>query len=253
MADARFATCTNVEVLGPDTRAFSFTSDEAVGFTGGQYLIADTGLVVANGKAVKRAYSFVSRDREQHRFVLASQRLPEGPGSNFLHGLAAGDRLKWSGPWGKLAPRSPDPSRTSARTLVLATDTGITAALGVVSGERFAPHLSATRFVWMRTDARDFLPDEWVRARLPLGLALEIAPVPPPPHPERLAHVLSWLAGELVPGRLGAAFLTGDGAINYAILDRLVALGLPLTRDDVESFFNYPKKPAVTVTKADIA
>jgi hypothetical protein len=274
MADARYATCTNVEVLGPDTRALTFTCEESVGFSGGQYLIVDTGLVTSTtstttsaGKAIKRAYSLVSRDHEQHRFVLASKRLPGGPGSGYMHDLKIGDRLKWSGPWGKLTPpppttaptpespaaihavpalphNQPPASNLPRRTLVLATDTGVTAALGLVSGQRFASLLPHTRFLWLRPDSRDFLPDQWVRARLPVGLALEIAPIPPPSHPERLAHVTTLLADELVPGRLGGAFITGDGAINYALLDRLVTNGLPLTRDNVESFFNYPKKAA---------
>jgi ferredoxin-NADP reductase len=36
----------------------------------------------------------------------------------------------------------------------------------------------------------------------------------------------------------------GDGAVNYALLDDLVAAGVPATRDSVESFFNMPQKSA---------
>jgi hypothetical protein len=48
----------------------------------------------------------------------------------------------------------------------------------------------------------------------------------------------------LAPGRIARAFVAGDGAVNYALLDDLVAAGVPATRDSVESFFNMPKKSA---------
>ena len=38
--------------------------------------------------------------------------------------------------------------------------------------------------------------------------------------------------------------IEGDGAVNYALLDDLVAAGVPATRDSVESFFIMPKKSA---------
>jgi ferredoxin-NADP reductase len=38
------------------------------------------------------------------------------------------------------------------------------------------------------------------------------------------------------------AFVCGDGAVNYALLDDLVAAGVPATKDHLESFFNMPKK-----------
>ncbi|HEY0713337.1 MAG TPA: FAD-dependent oxidoreductase [Polyangia bacterium] len=253
MADARYAICTDVEILGRDTRALTFRCDDAVGFAGGQYLIVDTGEIAASGRAIKRAYSIVSRDREQHRFVLASRRIGDGAGSGYMHRLAPGDQLKWSGPWGKLphqiegVAQTLAASPTQTRALVLATDTGITAALGLVSGEGFLPLVAYTHFIWLRPAGDEFLPDEWVRARLPPGLALEIASLPPVGHPERVAHVSTWLTMRLGadhPRNLAGAFVTGDGAVNYAELDRLVAAGLPLTRDHVESFFNHPKKAA---------
>ena len=43
-------------------------------------------------------------------------------------------------------------------------------------------------------------------------------------------------------GPLGQAFSSGDGAVNYALLDDLVAAGVPASRDSVESFFNMPKR-----------
>jgi ferredoxin-NADP reductase len=245
MALPRFATLTAAEIIAPDTRVLTLElrGDEPLGFSGGQYLIVDTGLVAASGKAVKRAYSFLSGDDDQRCFTLASKRLPAGPGSGYLHELPVGAEVKFSGPWGKMRPAELD-----GRTLVLATDTGVTAALGLVRGQRYAPLLPRTRLVWLRADPGYFLPEDFVRARLPAGLgALEIGTLPPVGHPERVAHVRARLADDLGPARPGGpalaqAFIAGDGIINYALLEDLNAAGVPATRDHVESFFNMPKK-----------
>jgi len=74
---------------------------------------------------------------------------------------------------------------------------------------------------------------------------VRFASLPPIGHPERVPHVRALLAAELArPGGLARGYLSGDGAVNYALLDDLVAAGVPATRDSVESFFNMPKKSA---------
>jgi ferredoxin-NADP reductase len=243
MAVPRFARLTAATALGPDTRLLELelAGDEPLGFVGGQYVIVDSGLVLPNGKAAKRAYSILSADSDQRRFQLASKRIPGGLGSGFLHELPAGAEVKFSGPWGKLHP----PDGAAGPTLVLATDTGITAALGLVCGRRFQALLATTALLWLRTSPGYFLPEDLVRARLPGALAsADVGDLPPIDHPERVPWVRVRLRGLVQPGRLGQAFIAGDGAVNYALLDDLVAAGVPATRDSVESFFNMPKKAA---------
>jgi ferredoxin-NADP reductase len=240
MATARFATVRAIETFAEGTRALTVEASEPLGFVGGQYIIVDSGLVADNGKAIKRAYSLCSSDEHQMTFTLASKRITAGPGSAYMHGLRVGDTLKFSGPWGKMVP--PANVAADARTLVLATDTGITAALGLVRGQRFAPLRPRTRLLWLRTSSSYFLSDEHVRAQLPADLGtVELLPVPPPPHPERLAHVKAAIGLDLEDGQVQHVFFAGDGAVNYALLDHYVARGLPATRDNVDSFFNYPK------------
>jgi hypothetical protein len=48
----------------------------------------------------------------------------------------------------------------------------------------------------------------------------------------------------LLEAGIAQAFLAGDGAVNYALLDDLIAAGVPASRDSVESFFNMPRKSA---------
>jgi hypothetical protein len=257
MALPRFARVTSIEPFGADTRRLDLElCDEGpLGFVGGQYIIVDTGLVAASGKAVKRAYSILSADQHQRRFTLATRRLSpgserpgppiEGLGSGYMHGLAVGSEVKFSGPWGKMRPAEGDAAASGAGwTLVLATDTGVTAALGLLSGQRFAPLLPHTRFLWLRTGPAYFLPDAFVLAGLPPTLAsAEIAALPPIGHPERVAYVRARIEAPWTrqPPPV-AAFIAGDGLINYALLDDLVAAGVSATRDNLESFFNMPRK-----------
>jgi ferredoxin-NADP reductase len=239
MATARSARVIGVEQISDDTRLVELEMPEPLAFIGGQYVIVDSGRVLPSGKAVKRAYSLVSCDAEQRRFQLAVKRLGEGPCSSFVHELPLGAEIRFSGPWGKMFPAE----GASGATLVLSTDTGVSAGLGLVQSVRFAPLVAGTTFVWLRTAPDYFLPDDVVRARVPAGCAeLRIERVPAIDHPERVAFVRALVAARLARGPIAQAFIAGDGAVNYALLDDLVAAGVRATRDSVESFFNMPKK-----------
>lgn len=239
MAIARRARVAAARRIEADTRLLELVPAEPLGFTGGQYIIVDSGLVLDSGKAVKRAYSLLTDDGEQGRLELAVKRIPGGPCSGFVHRLEVGAEVSFSGPWGKLYPAE----RATGRALVLATDTGVTAALGLLRSARFEPLLRSATFVWLRAEPGDFLPDAFVRERIPAACrTVEIGPVPPIGHPERIPHARRLLADLLARAPLAHGFLAGDGAVNYALLDDLVAAGVPATRDSVESFFNMPRK-----------
>jgi len=228
-------------MIGPDTRLLDLVAAEPLAFVGGQYVIVDSRLVLPNGKAVKRAYSFLTGDAEQLSFQLAVKRIPEGPGSGFVHGLEVGMDLSFSGPWGKFFPQD----GSSGATLVLATDTGISAALGLVQATKFKPLPPKTVFVWLRASADYFLPEELVRERIPAACGqVRIEAIPAIGHPERVSRARALLREVMSRVRIERAFLSGDGAVNYALLDDLVAAGVHATRDNLESFFNMPKKSA---------
>jgi ferredoxin-NADP reductase len=232
---------------GAGARVLELEAAEPLGFIGGQYIIVDSGLTLPSGKAAKRAYSILSSDTDQRRFRIAVQRIPEGPVSGFLHGVPVGATLTFSGPWGKMFPAED----SSGATVVVATDTGISAALGLVQAARFRPLLSGTLLVWFQVDGDAFLPHALVRALVPASLGeLRFAALPPIGHPERVPHARALLAEARARRRIAQAFSAGDGAVNYALLDDLVAAGIPATRDSVESFFNMPKKSAPAVQTA---
>jgi ferredoxin-NADP reductase len=241
MATARSANVASAGSTGAGTRVLELCVTEPLGFIGGQYIIVDSGLVLPSGKAAKRAYSILSSDADQRRFQIAVKRIPGGPVSGFLHAVEPGAAIAFSGPWGKLFPRED----ATGATVVVATDTGISAALGLVQAARFRALLPDTALVWFQVAGDDFLPAQAVRAQIPASCGeVQFAALPPIGHPERVPHARAVLAELLARRPVAQAFSSGDGAVNYALLDDLLAAGIAASRDSVESFFNMPKKSA---------
>jgi len=238
---AKVARIVAAHTVGADTRLLELEASQAFAFAGGQFVIVDSGLVLPSGKAAKRAYSILSADAEPRRWHLAVKRIPDGPCSGHLHGIDIGDEVRFTGPWGKLRP----PDGATGPVLILATDTGVSAALGLVQSRAMAPLLGDTAFVWLRPSPDYFLPEGMVRACVPAACRdVQIDLLPPIGHPERIPRVRALLGDRLARGPLAHAFIAGDGAVNYALLDDLVVAGIPATRDNLESFFNMPKKSA---------
>ena len=240
MARSRFARLLDTASPSGGARLLTFEMvDEPLGFVGGQYLIFDTGLVREDGKAVKRAYSLLSADAEQERFQIAVQQLPQGPGSSFFHSAQAGLEVAFSGPWGKFLPDDARPRPT----LLVATDTGITAVLGLLRGRTFAPQRTCTRLLWLCDPAASFLPEELVRgACAELSVQATIENLPPPGHPERIASAGAATRRALAAGRPQSVFLSGDGAVLYPLRDDLAAAGVDEAAIRLEAFFNNPQR-----------
>ncbi len=240
MARPRSARLVDAANISRGARLLTFeVVGEPLGFVGGQYLIFDTGLVREDGKAVKRAYSLLSPDAEQQRFQIVVQRLPQGPGSGFFHAAQPGAEVAFSGPWGKFLPDDARPRPT----LLVATDSGITAALGLLRGRTFAPQRSHSRLLWLCDSAASFLPEELVRracAELPVQATIEI--LPPPGHPERIAAAAAASRRALAAGRPESVFLSGDGAVLYPLRDDLAAAGVDEAAIRLEAFFNNPQR-----------
>ena len=229
MAIPKEARVTRVTELTPTTRLVELEPTAPLGFVGGQYVIVNSGLTLADGKLAKRAYSFISADEEQARVLMAVRRHGAGAASNWMHTRQIGDLVPFSGPWGKWLADDATPRRT----LIVATDTGITAALGLVRGRAFAPQRARASIVWLVESAGYFLPDDIVRTTLPDGVAFRREPLPPVGHPERLAHAEQIARAQPA---FDSLFLVGDGAVVCALRDRV----FPKAR--VETFFNHPAK-----------
>lgn len=234
---------THAEPLGQGARLLRVerTDGAELGFVGGQYVIINTGITLPSGRLAKRAYSLLSSDTEQRAVEIAVKRIGAGPGSNALNDIEVGGELEWSGPWGKL--RLPD--GFSGRALVIATDTGITAALGIARGAA-AASAAQLDLLWLVESEAYFVSERFVRDRLPAAVHLSIASgFLPVGHPERPARAAA-LAGErFAAGPYDAVLCAGDGAVLYPIRDRLLSLGAQEGSVLLESFFNNPLKKSV--------
>jgi ferredoxin-NADP reductase len=241
MAERKVATLLAAEPLGENTKLLSFRMGEGeLGFAGGQYLIVDTGILIAGGKIAKRAYSIISADRQQGEFQLAVRRIGSGPGSNFMHGLQPGASLGFSGPWGKFVAGE----NMHKDPLVFATDTGITAALGLLRGQAPSSWGSSSRLVWFAESDCYFLPFHFVIGELDsTGVKnLAIAEAPPVAHPQRTQKALAIVERAIAEVMPRSAFLSGDGAVVYAVRSRLIAAGLSADNIHIECFFNNPQR-----------
>jgi ferredoxin-NADP reductase len=245
MATARIAQIESARFFGPRARVLdlALVGEDCLGFVGGQYVIVDTGVSLPNGKRAKRAYSILSCDQEQRRFRLAVRKLEPGPGSSVLHALPEGSTVQFSGPWGKYVA----PPAIHAPVLVFATDTGITAALGLVRGRAFTSLLEQrqeVQVVWYVSGGDGFVSVDYVREEL--GAAADrfaVEPALPVGHPERTEHARA-AAFRHLDRTADTAFLSGDGDVIYPLRDALVSTGTNGDQICVEAFFNNPGRKA---------
>jgi len=224
-----------------------FASQAPLNFSGGQYVIVHTGIEIAGGKTAKRAYSMLSCDRDQHHFELAVRRVGAGPGSNFMHQLAVGSELSFTGPWGKFgAGNRCEPSTLAASALVVATDTGITAAIGLLNSEAFLHCAPETDVYWVLESDEYFLPETFVRERIQGRYrTFTVLSAPPVHSSERracLRDLLEETGTQSLNRRPRSAFLSGDGLLVFAMRESLAGLGVADVR--IETFFNHQEKKA---------
>jgi ferredoxin-NADP reductase len=212
-----------------------------IGFSGGQYIIVNTGIELAGGKLAKRAYSILSSDHDQREFQIAVRRIGEGPGSNFMHRIEVGAELPFSGPWGKFVANG----ESAGPRLVFATDTGITAALGLLRGRCSRTLADATTAVWFVESDDYFLPPSFTRISLAeLCQDFRVAAAPAAVDSTRTGHALA-IVDRSLESRLPAdAFLAGDGAVIYPMREKLIAAGMQKENIHVEAFFNNPERKA---------
>lgn len=226
---------------------FEMSDGKLLGFRGGQYVIVDTGLTLPDGKRRKRAFSMLSSDQDQHSFELGVRHVEGGLGSEWMLSLELGAELRFSGPWGKLsAPEAND----VGEAWVIATDSGMSGALGLVRAQGFEAHLARTHFSWWLTSPEYFLSAATLSARLPACKTTRLETLPPVASAERLIEVelrVRALAEQGLPSR---AYVVGDGRVATRVRECLVALGLEASVVQSESFFHHAVRKATSTQAA---
>jgi len=247
MAQQRAARLIAAQNVGSNARLLEFTLEDELGFIGGQYIIVNTGIPIAADKVAKRAYSILSGDTQQRRFQIAVRRIGSGPGSNYMFDLPLGAELAFSGPWGKYLPR--DSQASERNTIVLASDTGITAAMGLIGAEKFAPHRERTTLLWIAESDAYFLPEDFVRTRIEsLCKQFEIVRVSADPAQRAnwLSTHKSTLLQRIQQEHPTAVFLSGDGFLLAELRDALQD-EKHSTEVFIESFFHHQELKSVKV------
>jgi ferredoxin-NADP reductase len=156
-----------------------------------------------------------------------------------MHALTIGATLGFSGPWGKLVPEG----GLAQRTLLVATDTGITSALGIAEQHAMGSAACALSVIWLRETAETFLDVVSVRRRIESAgaewSAHDIGPIA-----GRLRAAEAWALVEAQARRFEASHViaTGDGAIVHPLRDSLSARLSSVTDVRIECFFNNPEK-----------
>jgi ferredoxin-NADP reductase len=244
MAQQRIARLIGAQDVGANARLLEFALEDELGFTGGQYIIVNTGIPIDGNKIAKRAYSILSSDLQQRRFEIAVRRIGSGPGSNYMYELPVNTELMFSGPWGKYLPSS---SGAPRNTFVLATDTGITAALGLISGEQFAQHGTHTTLLWIRESDEYFLPEAFVKERAfsrCKEFAIVKAPIDEEERKEWLKSYKDAILERIQQEQAATVYLSGDGFLLAEFRDALENHTSPM-EIFIESFFHHQELKSV--------
>lgn len=248
MALAKRAQVIFVEELNPWTRRVicEMMDPQSLDFTGGQYIIVNSGRQLANGKMGKRAYSIPTSDRDSKNFELVVRRIPEGVGSDFIHSLKPGDLFEFSGPWGKYLP--PASEENFGNILVIATDTGLSAALGLVKGAKFSSFLASAKLIWFVESEDYFMPPLFVKERMPQEINWEIISIPKVGEDSRVDICQSHVRKMLEKERFARIYLSGDGKVISVLEDLFFDNGFGKDQVVIETFFNHKELKTANVS-----
>ena len=201
----------------------------SLGFKGGQYIIINSGKLLANGKLGKRAYSILSMDNQQDHFELAIKKIVNGIGSNFMHDLKVGDTFEFSGPWGQYHSGH---LVQEERVLCIATDTGVTAALGLFRSQVLKPFLGMSKLLWFVSSKNYFIPTDLVPADTIL--------CPMVKDESRIPFILEQVQHFVGQKVFTKIYLSGDGIVLRTLKEQLLATGQYVQEQVfVESFFHH--------------
>ena len=122
MASEREFRVVAIEQLTPTVREFTLelvSGEPAPAFRPGQFLMLH---FEHEGQTLQRSYSFASPPDGSSQVVLAVAPVKNGPGTQFLWSLEAGDTVRASGPYGRFVLRDTD---SPERIVLVGTGTGI--------------------------------------------------------------------------------------------------------------------------------
>lgn len=242
MATPKKAKLISKKVFNNDSCLLKFSADGELDYVGGQYIIVNTGMKDVGGNDIKRAYSLLSPDKDLTNFEICVKSLPGGHASPYLLKLEENAEIEFSGPWGKFLKNPLWPAE--GHSLIVVTDTAITAALGLIHSKKMKPFLPRCHLIWMVTDTLYFMPFEFVNHRIPDDFFdFQIVQISPIGDPNRIIESLNIIEQKLEYTPLPKnVFLAGDGSVLREIKNNLEARGVQSEFLNLEPFFNKLKE-----------
>jgi ferredoxin-NADP reductase len=189
-----------------DTRSLCLALDEPLPFRAGQFL---SFLLPVGGERIIRPYSIASDPRDPAHLEILYNLVANGPGSRYLHELALGDTLRFTGPWGTFVLDEPP----DAETVFVAERTGIAPIRAMLLRNAPRPH-RPFRLLYGTTLAV-YLTE---LTALP-GVTTDVVP------PERLLDETRRRFVEADADRSRHFLVCGIGATAYALRDCLRGAG----------------------------
>lgn len=250
MATPKKARVTRIEKWNPDVSRISceLLGGGELGFIGGQYVIVNSGRLLPNGKLGKRAYSIPTSDASQYRFDLIVKKIPGGVGSGFIHDLKKEDEFEFSGPWGQYKACE---LSSEEQVLCIATDTGITAALGLLRSKRLASSLSQAKLIWFLPGENYFIPPTFVRSALEKEIQADFPVwIPETGNEMRASACLERIEKEIGETRFSKIYLSGDGLLLRDLHELFSEKGYSPDQVFMESFFNHEVLKAPSAQRA---
>lgn len=126
------ATLDKVHLVTPTMRELiiKIDGDHKMPFKAGQFVMLQVPLE-GKDKPVQRAYSIASTDKRDKEFVLLFKHVPGGIASEYVAKLKDGEKLQFTGPWGKCVFKHP----AANQVLFVCTGSGVSQHYSFVTSE----------------------------------------------------------------------------------------------------------------------
>lgn len=224
MAKTKWATVTGHEDLGNNIHRIHCVSDDPLNHISGNYVILRSTITNPEkpSDVIKRAYSISSVPDQEHPLQFDFTIVDVGIMSQWLARRSIGDRLEFSGPWGKKFRAQPEDTATEIH--LFATGTGFS-PIGSMALDRIHK-ANESVFVWWQTDV---LYDQKT-----LELLKE--------SPNFSVRVGQQIASEVPANDAALYFFAGDGSVISPLCKRLQEEGVKRESLRTEYFFNKPPK-----------
>ncbi len=209
-------------------------SAQGLAYEPGQYIIINSGLPNAEGKPLKRAYTLFAVNEDGTEFSLLAEKLPSAGVSVYLNEREVGDRLQFTGPWGKFKTL-PETDTPVPGAVCFAFGTGINALLGLLNRNLPAPK---THLFWFRDANTAFMSDVCLRDHLPHNLhelKIEDLEAYSEERAQELLADLAWAKDHDL-------YLAGEGHWTDGLAEGFLALGAQPERMRREVFYRSPRQ-----------